>query len=679
MAAARTSPTCPTSTCELATEPNGDRRRGQRRLPPLPARPRDAGPAVGGPRHAGPRAPRRRHREGRRHRQHLLRPRQPRPHDARCARRRSTGSPPRSPRSRSTTRTATPRCSCSAGARPTARSPPPRDPLRAQGLPGRAGPPAPPQPVPGQHRRGAARYRRVIVPEMNLGQLAMLLRAKYLVDVQSHTSVRGLPFSAAELEDVIQKRSDRMTRHVDAGPTSVCRATGSTGVPHPSRGRDRRRPARTSPPTRRCAGAPAAATTPSSPPCRASCPSSGLRRENIVFVSGIGCSSRFPYYLDTYGMHSIHGRAPAIATGLADLATGPVGVGRHRRRRRAVDRRQPPDPRAAPQRQPQDPAVQQPDLRPDQGAVLPHLARSARSPSRRRWARVDHPFNPVSLALGAEATFVARTMDSDRKHLTEVLRAAAAHRGTALVEIYQNCPIFNDGVVRRAQGPRRGARPGSSTSPTARRSPPASTVVVRRDDGSARRRARATRPTRPGSCATTPTPTTRRWRSRSPASTTRAWRTSRWGSSATSSGPTYDDLVRAQIDGTARARAVPRPTRTSPTCSPAGTRGWSEQPGRRDRQGGHPAGGDQRGTPRRAAARRHPGVLRLPALGPVPPVLPRAGARRSLGDPRPPDPVDLRVLPAAAHDPPRLVVDPAVAAPSAAPRRASRSPRCSSR
>ena len=82
---------------------------------------------------------------------------------------------------------------------------------------------------------------------------------------------------------------------------------------------------------------------------------------------------------------------------------------------------------------------------------------------------VDNPFNPVSLALGAEATFVARTMDSDRKHLTEVLRAAAEHRGTALVEIYQNCPIFNDGAFDVLKDRDRGSRPGSSTSPTASR------------------------------------------------------------------------------------------------------------------------------------------------------------------------------------------------------------------
>lgn len=176
-------------------------------------------------------------------------------------------------------------------------------------------------------------------------------------------------------------------------------------------------------------------------------PELGLRRENITFVSGIGCSSRFPYYLDTYGMHSIHGRAPAIATGLAtsrkDLSVWVVtgdgdalSIGGnhliHAMRRNVnmtillfnnkiygLTKGQ------------YSPTS-------DMGSV------TKSSPA----GSVDRPFNPVSLALGAEATFVARTMDSDRKHLTGVLKAAAEHRGTSLVEIYQNCPIFNDGAFQ---------------------------------------------------------------------------------------------------------------------------------------------------------------------------------------------------------------------------------------
>jgi 2-oxoglutarate/2-oxoacid ferredoxin oxidoreductase subunit beta len=174
-------------------------------------------------------------------------------------------------------------------------------------------------------------------------------------------------------------------------------------------------------------------------------PELGIRRENVVFISGIGCSSRFPYYLDTYGMHSIHGRAPTMATGLAtareDLSvfvvTGDgdaLSIGGnhliHALRRNV-----------------------------NMTILLFNnriygLTKGQYSPTSETgkitkstpMGSLDHPFNPVSLALGAEASFVARTIDSDRKHLTGVLSAAAAHRGTSFVEIYQNCPIFNDGA-----------------------------------------------------------------------------------------------------------------------------------------------------------------------------------------------------------------------------------------
>jgi 2-oxoglutarate ferredoxin oxidoreductase subunit beta len=174
-------------------------------------------------------------------------------------------------------------------------------------------------------------------------------------------------------------------------------------------------------------------------------PELGLKRENTVFVSGIGCSSRFPYYLDTYGMHSIHGRAPAIATGLAtsrpDLSvwvvTGDGDAlsigGNHliHALRRNVNL-----------------TIllfnnQIYGLTKGQYSPTSEVGKITKSTP---MGSVDHPFNPVSLALGAEASFVARTTDTDRKHLTEILRAAAEHRGTSLVEIYQNCPIFNDGA-----------------------------------------------------------------------------------------------------------------------------------------------------------------------------------------------------------------------------------------
>jgi 2-oxoglutarate ferredoxin oxidoreductase subunit beta len=174
-------------------------------------------------------------------------------------------------------------------------------------------------------------------------------------------------------------------------------------------------------------------------------PELGLKRENIVFVSGIGCSSRFPYYMNTYGMHSIHGRAPVIATGLAtsrrDLSvwviTGDgdaLSIGGnhfiHALRRNVNLKILLFNNRIY-------------GLTKGQYSPTSEIGKITKSTP---MGSLDAPFNPVSLALGAEASFVARTIDSDRKHLTGVLRQAAAHSGTALVEIYQNCNIFNDGA-----------------------------------------------------------------------------------------------------------------------------------------------------------------------------------------------------------------------------------------
>ncbi len=174
-------------------------------------------------------------------------------------------------------------------------------------------------------------------------------------------------------------------------------------------------------------------------------PELGLQRENIVFVSGIGCSSRFPYYMNTYGMHSIHGRAPAIATGLSttrpDLSVWVVtgdgdalSIGGnhliHALRRNVNLKILLFNNRIY-------------GLTKGQYSPTSEVGKITKSTP---MGSLDHPFNPVSLAIGADATFVARTLDSDRKHLTSVLRAAAEHQGTALVEIYQNCNIFNDGA-----------------------------------------------------------------------------------------------------------------------------------------------------------------------------------------------------------------------------------------
>ncbi len=181
-------------------------------------------------------------------------------------------------------------------------------------------------------------------------------------------------------------------------------------------------------------------------------PELGVKKENIVFISGIGCSSRFPYYVETFGMHSIHGRAPAVASGLAitrpDLTifvvTGDGDAlsigGNHliHALRRNVELK----------------------------ILLFNnriygLTKGQYSPTSEQGkitkstpiGSLDTPFNPISLAIGAEASFVARSIDSDRKHLTEVLRAAAAHKGSALIEIYQNCPIFNDGAYDSVKDP----------------------------------------------------------------------------------------------------------------------------------------------------------------------------------------------------------------------------------
>ena len=173
--------------------------------------------------------------------------------------------------------------------------------------------------------------------------------------------------------------------------------------------------------------------------------SSGTPRENMVLVSGIGCSSRLPYYMNTYGFHGIQGRSPALATGLKIANPGlqiwvitgdgdglSVGINHlvHALRRNI-----------------------------DIKILLFNnevfgLSRGQFSPTSRLGTRTksspegsfDNPLRSLSLALGAEATFVARTIDVDVNHLTEVLRRAAQHQGTAFVEIYQNCKVFNDGV-----------------------------------------------------------------------------------------------------------------------------------------------------------------------------------------------------------------------------------------
>src|SRR5690242_5180812 len=177
----------------------------------------------------------------------------------------------------------------------------------------------------------------------------------------------------------------------------------------------------------------------------------GVKRETTVFVSGIGCSSRFPYYMNTYGFHTIHGRAPAIASGLKItrpeldvwVITGDgdgLSIGGNHMihaLRRNVNLK-----------------IllfnnQIYGLTKGQYSPTSELGKVTKSTP---FGSLDFPFNPVALALGAEASFVARSLDIDRAHLTGVLRRMAAHRGAAFVEIYQNCNIFNDGAFELLTG-----------------------------------------------------------------------------------------------------------------------------------------------------------------------------------------------------------------------------------
>ena len=174
-------------------------------------------------------------------------------------------------------------------------------------------------------------------------------------------------------------------------------------------------------------------------------PQIGVERKDVVFISGIGCSSRFPYYMNTFGMHSIHGRATAIASGLKAtrpelsvwIATGDgdaLSIGgnhlAHLLRRNF-----------------------------DVNILLFNneiygLTKGQYSPTSKMdtvtkstpYGSIDHPFNPAKFAMGADATFVARTMDRDPRHLQDMLKRAHRHKGTSFVEIYQNCNIFNDGA-----------------------------------------------------------------------------------------------------------------------------------------------------------------------------------------------------------------------------------------
>ncbi len=174
-------------------------------------------------------------------------------------------------------------------------------------------------------------------------------------------------------------------------------------------------------------------------------PELGIPKEDFVFISGIGCSSRFPYYMATYGMHTIHGRAPAIASGIQclrpDLATWVITGdgdalsigGNHLMHvlRRNVNLK----------------IILFNNriygLTKGQYSPTSEVGKKTKSTP---FGSLDHPFNPLAVALGADATFVARSIDVDARHLQATIKRAAAHQGTALIEVFQNCNIFNDGA-----------------------------------------------------------------------------------------------------------------------------------------------------------------------------------------------------------------------------------------
>jgi 2-oxoglutarate ferredoxin oxidoreductase subunit beta len=185
-------------------------------------------------------------------------------------------------------------------------------------------------------------------------------------------------------------------------------------------------------------------------------PELGVPPERIVFVAGIGCAGRFAYYMNTYGVHGIHGRAPALATGLAlarpDLSIWVVtgdgdGLSIGGNHLIHAMRRNVPIKVLLFNNQIYGLTKGQYSPTSEEGKVTKSTP----------FGSQEHPFNPIALALGAEATFVARTVDTDRDHETDVLRAAARHRGSAFIEIYQNCNVFNDGAFEALRGKQRQA------------------------------------------------------------------------------------------------------------------------------------------------------------------------------------------------------------------------------
>ena len=345
-------------------------------------------------------------------REHLVRPRQPRPHDApaRAEGRGHRGRHPRARGRRPRRRRDDARARLGRNVRPDRRRRPPR---ARRGPQGRARASRYLNPFPRNTGEVVRRYEKVLIPEMNMGQLLQLIRAQFLVD--AHRLQPHPRRAAARGRD---RRGNRGARMSELTAKDF----------------------RTDQEVRWCPGCGDYAILAA---IQSFMPELGIARENTVFVSGIGCASRFPYYMNTYGMHSIHGRAPAIATGLAtsrpDLSVWVVSgdgdalsIGGnhliHALRRNVNLKILLFNNRIY-------------GLTKGQYSPTSEVGTVAKSTP---MGSIDWPFNPVSLAVGAEATFVGRAIDTDKKGMTEVLRAAAEHRGSAFVEILQNCPIFND-------------------------------------------------------------------------------------------------------------------------------------------------------------------------------------------------------------------------------------------
>ena len=408
-----------------------------RRLHAVRAR-REPGAAVGDPGHAGPAPPHRRPREGGRDGEHLLRGREPRAHDAAAGgahsadRGRRAGY--RGRRSRRRRDAARARLGLDLW----------RDPgCRAAGAPrerreGGGRPLRPPQPDAAQPRAGAALLRAGAGARDEHGPAR-------------EGAARGVPDRLRELHEG-RRHADLHARR--DGPDPGAGGMSETNGHGTGNGADptvlTKADFSSDQETRWCPGCGDYAILAS---VQGFMPELGIPPDRIVFVTGIGCAGRFVYYMDTYGMHGIHGRAPALATGVAasrpDLSVWVVSGdgdslsigGNHLIH---ALRRNVPLKILLFNNQIYGLTKGQYSPTSEEGKVTKSTP----------FGSQDHPFNPVALALGAEATFVARTVDTDKKHVAATLRAAAAHEGAAFVEIYQNCNVFNDGAFDavRAKG-----------------------------------------------------------------------------------------------------------------------------------------------------------------------------------------------------------------------------------